>query len=1172
MKTIINSVSGVPEEYNSAKLFESIYANMKGINFASPFFLATKVDEQVRDNMSTNDINLLVSRSAEELVTVNMPGYDLVAAKYLLEDLYKRLDRSLVPMISFKEFVKFMITKGFYNKRMKSYSDFDLDKLDEYIDHNNDKTMCLSAVKTFLTKYLVQDRTTNVHYESPQFAMMAVVMNIFADQSDKIEKCKKAYDMLNKKEFSFPTQIMVASRTKSNQMANCVLMDMGDSMGSISEIVSSILKYVTQGAGLGINIGRIRPLNSKVRGGQVKHAGITLFLKLIEAAVNSCSQGGHRKGSATCFFPIWHTEAETILQLRKANALEVNRVRGLNYGIQINKFLWKKILTEEYITLLPPHSTPGLYEAFFNDQDEFAKLYDEYSTNPQILEKRVVKTEVILNLLAKEIFGTGSYYLHFVDNTNVHGPYDEHQSPIFISNLCVTGDSLINTKNGMYTVKELYDSQEDFEAVVDVRTEGNLNVKDKGTVLRTTNKMHLTATNSKIFKVTLSNGLELRSTEWHKYYVVDKDSTNKKVEKLQLNQLDITKHKLLVQSEEGSFSDNGSFEEGYLVGHVMGDGTITNGRVIAKFWDDDVTASWFEANILEKLKVNNIDLEWKRRSYSYRNSEIDLFHGKLLSQTFKKFLDSKNPDNYNVLLKQSRSFQLGFIKGLLDSDGTSYETRYSGEKFTFGIQITQTRRNLLKTLQIMLQNFGIVSNLGNEKKVRSFPDIWNGTDKVFECKPQSRLDIASKNTILLIEKIKSISPSLELFSKPAKAEKLNTRISRRNDMFDTPLKDQSYTISIKSIEEDGFEDVYDTTQEFSNSLIFNGIVTGNCMEILQPTKPLKHEKDAGLVATCTLAAHNLGTIGRIVDMSREEKVAHLTTVLKEKSEVLVEALDNILDAQSYPIKQAEMFTNLYRNLGIGASNFAYLLALNDITYDDEAAFELTHNVFEAVQYFLLKASVKLSKERGPAPNFSHTKYSQKLLPTDWYCKTLDNFVDVDKYQYLLFDWEELREEISKYGLRNCTLTAYMPTETSSQIIGATSGLDPLRSIVATKKSGSTHHKQIAPDANTLKYKTFIELKDNVNLIKIMGIVQKWTDQSISTNIMYKYKNNILETLKNSIDGKDSQVNIEELKLSELTNDLTLAQLVGLKTIYYINVEGGMEDSSVAEEECSGCVS
>jgi ribonucleoside-diphosphate reductase alpha chain len=559
-------------------------------------------------------------------------------------------------------------------------------------------------------------------------------------------------------------------------MANCVLIDMGDSMPSIEATVNSVLKYVVLGAGIGINGGRIRPINSKVRNGAINHSGVTPFYRLLESAINSCSQGGVRKGSATVHFTIWHPEILTLLQLRNAAALEVDKVRDLNYSIQVNKYLWKKLLTEEDFTLLSPHNTGDLYDSFFKDQEKFKELYEFYSNHPQLTDKIVVKSETILSLIAKHVFGTSNYYFNFVDNMNLLSSYNEKLAPIFMSNLC--------------------------------------------------------------------------------------------------------------------------------------------------------------------------------------------------------------------------------------------------------------------------------------------------------------------------------------------------------------------------------------------------------QEITQPTSPINHDGNEGLVATCTLSAQNFGKVGKIIDKTLDERKKILIDVFEETCETIVEILDNILDIQVYPIKQSEKFTMLYRNLGIGGNNLAYLLAKNGLSFDSVEAHQLVHNVMEAFQYYLLKASCKLAKEKGKAPGFNNTKYAKGLLPIDWYIKTLDNFVSKED-QTLLFDWEELRKEIKEYGLRNCTLSSFMPGETSSQIINSTSGCEPIRDVVSTKMSGSSHHTQVAPEADILDYKTFRELESNRNLIIIYGILQKFTDQSISVNLMYSIKSNLRDLILNN-STENNELIVKNLKASELFNDLTLAQLVGLKNIYYINIETDQSDN-VKEEVCEFCV-
>jgi ribonucleoside-diphosphate reductase alpha chain len=555
---------------------------------------------------------------------------------------------------------------------------------------------------------------------------------------------------------------MAGVRTPTRQFSSCVLIEAGDSLDSINATSSAIVKYVSQRAGIGVNAGRIRALGSEIRGGEAFHTGCIPFYKYFQTAVKSCSQGGVRGGAATLFYPLWHLEVESLLVLKNNRGVEENRVRHLDYGVQFNKLMYTRLIKNQDITLFSPSDVPGLYDAFFADQDKFDELYVKYENDPSI-RKKSIKAMELFSLFMQERASTGRIYLQNVDHCNTHSPFDPKVAPVRQSNLC--------------------------------------------------------------------------------------------------------------------------------------------------------------------------------------------------------------------------------------------------------------------------------------------------------------------------------------------------------------------------------------------------------LEIALPTKPLEHVMDPeGEIALCTLSAFNLGAIKSLDE-------------LEELADLAVRALDSLLDYQDYPVPAARNASLGRRTLGIGVINFAYYLAKNGVKYSDHSANGLIHKTFEAIQYYLMKASNNLAIEQGPCPLFNETTYSQGLMPIDTYKKDIDNICD----EPLHLDWDSLRESVVKHGLRNSTLSALMPSETSSQISNATNGIEPPRGHISIKSSKDGVLKQVVPDYENLKdkYELLWDLPSNDGYLQLCAIMQKFVDQTISANTSYdpsKYEGN-------------------KVPMKLLIKDLLTTYKLGIKTLYYHNTRDGAGESSdadlsaikqtpqaqvVIEEEDDGC--
>ena len=717
--------------------------NLDGVSVSE---VEMKSKLQFFDGIKTKDIFKTLVKSTADMITEDTPNYQYMAARLSIFNLRKIVFGDYRP-ISLWEHINNLIGLGFYdNTILDYYTKEEIDFIDKNIlDHERDYKFSYVAVKQFEGKYLVQNRLTKRCYETPQFLYIMIAMTLFRLYPKDIRSkfVKEFYDAISLFKISLPTPIMAGVRTKSRQFSSCVLIECDDTLDSINTTASAIVKYVSQKAGIGVNVGKIRAIGSPIRNGEAVHTGCIPFFKYFQSAVKSCSQGGIRSGSATLFYPIWHLEVENLMVLKNNRGIEDNRARHLDYGVQLSRLFYQRFLNNGDITLFGPSDVPGLYDAFFANQDKFEELYEKYEKDDNIRKKRVRASE-LFGLLVNERSSTGRIYIQNVDHSNTHSSFIEEKAPIKQSNLC--------------------------------------------------------------------------------------------------------------------------------------------------------------------------------------------------------------------------------------------------------------------------------------------------------------------------------------------------------------------------------------------------------LEITLPTKPLNNVLDPdGEISLCTLAAFNLGELENLSD-------------LDSLSDLLIRAMDELLNYQEYILPAAENSTLKRRSLGIGIINYAYYLAKNGCKYSDGSANNLTHRTFEAIQYYLLKASNNLAKEKGKCPAFDDTKYSRGILPIDTYKKDIDVICN----EPLHLDWESLRDNIVKYGLRNSTLTALMPSETSSQISNATNGIEPPRGYVSIKTSKDGVLRQVVPEIFKYKdkYELLWDLPSNDGYLQLVGIMQKFVDQSISTNTSYdpsKYPDN-------------------KVPMAVIIKDILTAYKYGVKTLYYHNTR----DRAGEQQVDDGC--
>ena len=432
---------GSKEELDIEKMHKVVMWATEGITGVSASEVELKSHIQFYTGIKTVDIQETLIKSAADLISEEAPNYQYVAGRLINYHLRKQVYGDYTPWHLLK-LVEHNVEQGFYDRGLlEAYNADEWTKMDNYIKHDRDETFTYVAMEQWRGKYLVQNRVTGEMFETPQMAYMLIAATLFQSypKDTRLQWVKDYYDAISNFDVSLPTPVMAGVRTPQKQFSSCVLIETDDSLDSINATAASIVKYVSQKAGIGIGAGRIRALGSPIRKGDAFHTGVTPFYKLFQSATRSCSQGGVRNGAATLYYPIWHYEIEDLLVLKNNKGTEDNRVRQMDYGVQFNKLMYERLITNGDITVFSPHDLPEMYEAFFNDQDKFKELYERAERNTK-LRKKTYKAADLFSRFMQERKDTGRIYLQNVDHANTHSPFDEKIAPVKMSNLCAEID------------------------------------------------------------------------------------------------------------------------------------------------------------------------------------------------------------------------------------------------------------------------------------------------------------------------------------------------------------------------------------------------------------------------------------------------------------------------------------------------------------------------------------------------------------------------------------------------------------------------------------------------------------------------------------------------------------------------------------------------------------
>src|SRR6056297_2569981 len=432
---------GSKEPLNIEKLHKVVFYACDGITGVSPSEVEIKSQIQFYSGMKTTDIQETLIKAAADLISEETPNYQYVGGRLINYGLRKQVYGGFETW-HVKQLVEKNIERGFYDPELlEYYTDEEWDRINGFIKHDRDENLTYVAMEQLRGKYLAQNRVTREIFESPQICYILIAATLFNtyEGEERLRWIKDYYDAISLHDISLPTPVMAGVRTPQRQFSSCVLIETDDSLDSINSTSASIVKYVSQKAGIGIGAGRIRAIGSPIRKGDAYHTGVIPFYKMFQAATRSCSQGGVRNGAATLYYPIWHLEVEDLLVLKNNKGTEDNRVRHMDYGVQFNKLMYERLIQGGDITLFSPSDVPGLYDAFYEDQDRFRELYERAEKNTR-LRKKTVKASDLFIAFIEERKNTGRIYLQNVDNANEHGSFIPELAPIHQSNLCAEID------------------------------------------------------------------------------------------------------------------------------------------------------------------------------------------------------------------------------------------------------------------------------------------------------------------------------------------------------------------------------------------------------------------------------------------------------------------------------------------------------------------------------------------------------------------------------------------------------------------------------------------------------------------------------------------------------------------------------------------------------------
>ena len=1067
IKTVVKR-NGQEEAFDPNKLSRwAEWASVVGVDW---FEVVGEAYKKCQDKVSTEELHQALIRAAEDGRTTN---HLLMAGRLMIGELYKQVFGGVENIPTLKQHYKKMVAEGFMEDM--GYTDEELDYLGTVINHEKDFSLASNQVRQDIQKYLISDIVDKKPKETPQFAVMRQAMGACKNEKiDKLKRVEALYNYIADSKINTPTPNKQNLGTRKTSYASCCKSIAEDNLGSME--AQNHIYWTMTAAGAGQGGGAfVRSLGDKIRGGVIKHGGKLPYFRNKETTVKANLQGS-RGGALTEYINALDPEIFVLLALRNPTSVDDKRIDGIDYAFQYNESFVERAKHNKPWLLISYLHAPDLWKAFFDeDMAVFDSLMDKYIASGK---GEVIEARELLKKFLTENEVTGRLYEFNATNVNRHKAFKE---TIYTSNLCVTPETKVLTKQGHIPIAELVG--------MDVEV-WNGEEWSNTTIVKT-------GENQEIVRVVTKDGYELECTPYHKFYKVVQDKWNRPVS-VEVRAIDLKKGDKLIKFDLPVIQGDKLLPYAWANGFFSGDGYVHEGKSFIAFYHG-------------KQKLIPLTEGCAVKVYA-RQESLDRTIVKLEGLQHKYFV----PDcSYTV------ASRLEWLAGLLDSDGTLC---INGETQSF--QIGSINKEFLKEIQLMLQTCGVKSKV--TKNVdgghRMLPaNDGSGENRSFMCQAYYRLLIGNDGVSKLLD--------------------LGLVTHRLKPTEHRPNRECSQFIKVEGVYSDGrVSDTYCFTEPKRHMGMFNGLLTGQCLEYLAPTKPYKNilelyavgeeaEKTEGETAICNLAAISVGKTPLTFD--KYYPLAFHTLLM----------VDNVIDVGTFPLPQVEYTAKARRTAGIGITNLAYAMASQGYSYSSQEGKDFSHRLAELHTYCLLKASVQLAKERGPCKWFDKTRYYEGWLPIDTYNKNVDNITK----QPLLCDWEGLRAEIKKYGLRNSALVNHMPVESSSVRANDTNGLYPIREGIVLKKSGNTKVPFIPPEWESLQ--GWYEMAHDIpwkDLVDHYAIYQKFADQGISADMYYKFT-----------EGNKT------VNMSHLMEEFFYRNKVGMKTRYYRNFKIG---ASLVEQE------
>ncbi|MFK3936538.1 ribonucleotide reductase N-terminal alpha domain-containing protein [Alkalihalobacillus sp. NPDC078783] len=983
--------------------------------------------------------------------------------KYLLNnDYYEREFLEEYTMEEIKSVYKFCYDKKFrfpsYMSAFKFYNDYAL--------KTNDK-------KKILERY--EDR-------------VAIVALYLAKGS--VDKAIEYAEVMINQEYqpSTPT-FLNAGRSRRGEMVSCFLLEVGDSLNDISKALETSMQLSKMGGGVALNLSKLRAKGEAIKDIANATKGVVGVMKLFDNAFRYADQMSQRQGSGAVYLNIFHADINDFLDTKKISADEDVRVKTLSIGVVIPDKFVELAKEDKDAYVFYPHTIYKEYGEYLDELD-MNEVYDDLVNNPNV-RKDKINARKLLQKLAMLRSESGYPYIMFEDNVNKDHA-NNHISKVKFSNLCVTGDTLLSTSKGQVSAKELYESKEDLKVTIDNRTKKH-NLDEKGTSLVDAIPMHLTKKEAEVHRIKTKQGFEIKATPWHKFYVKAGDV----VEKRALHELKVG-DRLLVQSDEGNFGDIHEPELAYIMGIIAADGTFGDKTVKVYLYDNKKHL----ADKVEKLiagvikKYRNLCSNHHSTNYAPHfnasNSELqDLLHlsSSALTSILKVFgMTKENKTRVpQFLYKADKETQTAYLSGLFQMDAC-VNANFKCKALT--IELTSIHYESLQDVQQLITNLGVYSTIySNFKRDKELLPDGKGGTALYNVKPVHKLNIQDRI-------------SRERFVKGVELKEYDMyKFNMLTDTLQPKSRNPKHNFSaeISEIEFHGYEDVYDTTQKDYSSLIFNGIVTGNCSEVLQASKLSTYndygmEDEIGLDISC-----NLGSLNIVNVMNNKS--------IKTAVKTAVDALTMI--SESTDIKNApavKRANNAMKSIGLGAMNLHGYLASNHIMYESKEARDFANTFFMMVNFYTLERSMELAKETGETyENYEGSTYSTG----EYFSKYINNsYLPKSQIITKLFegqnvptqkDWLQLSEKVAEHGLFHSYRQCVAPTGSISYVQSSTASVMPIMEQIEERTYGNSKSYYPMPlisRTNWFFYKPAYDM-NMLRVVDMVATIQQHVDQGIS---------------------------------------------------------------------------